>query len=256
MTYKAVRTFEYRDEKLGDRESIVIETNSDVFFPTSTTVLLLRVVRRFMNTGNRVDNGAKSILDIGCGSGIIGIVLAKHLRGDYSIFASDISEKAVELTKYNADGNTITIECRCGSFFEPWRDRKFDIIVSDVPGMSETIARISQWYPPQIHCDTGVDGIRSAIRVIEQAPEFLTPQGYIFFPVLSLSREEKLIETARERFMSVELLEHQWYPLGQDLLSRMDLIERLEKDGCIALQKRGSRLLWATKIFVATNKDE
>lgn len=240
-------TFEYKDKNFGDTQGIVVKTSPEVFYPTSTSTLLLAAVRQF------VKPGMASALDLGCGSGIVAVVLAKLILPQTKIHASDISAEAVKLAKRNAEDHQLTIDCRSGSLFEPWAGMKFDLIVDDVAGMSEPIARHSHWYPPHIHSDAGEDGARWIVSILSQAPEFLTPQGQILFPVLTLSNEAKILETAQKHFAKVELLTEQWYPLGNDLLPHLTLIEDLMARGLVEIKKKGSRWLWATKIYLATN---
>jgi methylase of polypeptide subunit release factors len=240
-------TFEYKDRDLGDMQGIVVATSPDVFYPTSTTNLLLSCVRKFAS------KDAASALDLGCGCGIVAVALAKLILPSAAIYASDISAEAAKLAKQNAQNLQLAIDCRCGSLFEPWAGMKFDLIVDDVAGMSEPIARRSRWYPPHIHSDAGEDGARWIVRILSQAPEFLTPQGQIFFPVLTFSSESKILDAARDHFAEVGLITEQWYPLGSDLLPHVSLIEDLMAKGQIEIKKKGSRWLWATKIYRATN---
>jgi methylase of polypeptide subunit release factors len=240
-------TFEYKDRDFGDVQGIVVATNSGVFYPTSTTNLLLGGVRRFAN------KDATSALDLGCGCGIVAVALAKLILPGAAIYASDISAEAVRLARQNAANLQLAIDCRSGSLFEPWTGMKFDLIVDDVAGMSEPIARHSRWYPPHIHSDAGEDGARWIVSILSQAPQFLTPQGQIFFPVLTFSSESKILGAARNHFAKVELITEQWYPLGGDLLPHMALIGDLMEKGQIEIRKKGSRWLWATKIYCATN---
>lgn len=240
-------TFEYKDRDFGDVQGIVVSTNPGVFYPTSTTNLLLGGVRRFAS------KSATSALDLGCGCGIVAVALAKLILPGAAIYASDISAEAVRLTQQNAANLQLAIDCRCGSLFEPWTGMKFDLIVDDVAGMSEPIARHSRWYPPHIHSDAGEDGARWIVRILSQAPQFLTPRGQIFFPVLTFSSESKILDAARDHFAEVGLITEQWYPLGSDLLPHMDLIQDLMARGQIEIKKKGSRWLWATKIYRAAN---
>jgi methylase of polypeptide subunit release factors len=248
MNNASPETFEYKDKNFGDTQGIVVKTSLEVFYPTSTSTLLLAAVRQF------VKPGVASALDLGCGSGIVAVVLAKLILPQAKIHASDISAAAVKLAKRNAEENQVTIDCRSGSLFEPWAGMKFDLIVDDVAGMSELIARHSHWYPPHIHSDAGEDGARWIVNILSQAPEFLTPQGQIFFPVLTLSNEAKILDTAKKHFTKVEMLTEQWYPLGNDLLPHLTLIEDLMTRGMVEIKKKGSRWLWATKIYRATNQ--
>ena len=240
-------TFEYKDKSFDDSQDIVVATRPEVFLPTSTTTVLLSGVRKLVNPN------AASALDLGCGCGIGAVVLTKSILPKATVYASDISAEAVKLTKYNAENAQLIIDCRCGSMFEPWAGMKFDLIVDDVAGMSEPIARRSRWYPPHIHSDAGEDGTRWIVSILSQAPEFLTPKGQIFFPVLTLSNESKIVDTAQNHFAKVELVIEQWYPLGSDLLPHLNLIEDLMAKGHLEIKKKGSRWLWATKIYCATN---
>ena len=245
MNNTASQIFEYKDKSLGDTPGIAVATDAEVFYPTSTTNLLLAAVRKLVNPA------ATSALDLGCGCGIVAVVLAKAILPQARIHASDISPEAVNLARRNAEDHRLTIDCRSGSLFSPWAGMRFDVIVDDVAGMSEPIARRSQWYPPHIHSDAGEDGADWIVNILSQAPEFLTPQGQIFFPVLTLSNEAKILETARQNFTRVELLTEQWYPLGSDLLPHLNLIEDLMTRGLVEIKKKGSRWLWATKIYLA-----
>ena len=240
-------SFEYKDKNFGDTEGILVATSAQVFVPTSTTTLLLAAVRK------SVSPNWTTALDLGCGSGVVAVVLKKLILPQASVSASDISEEAVELARQNAARHGLAIECRAGSLFEPWAGRNFDVIVDDVAGMSEPVARLSRWYPPQIKSDAGEAGTRWIVPILEQAPGHLTSGGEIFFPVLTLSDEAEILRTAESSFKKIELITEQWYPLGAELMGHWHVMEDLMARGMVTLQKRGSRWLWATKIYRATN---
>jgi methylase of polypeptide subunit release factors len=242
----ASQSFEYRDKNFGDTEGIVVATSEEVFVPTSTTTLLLSAVRK------AVDPAWKTALDLGCGSGVVAVVLKKLVLPGARVFASDISEAAVALARRNAERHGLAIDCRAGSLFEPWPGMTFDVIVDDVAGMSEPVARLSRWYPPQIKSDAGEAGTRWIIPILEQAPRYLTAGGQVFFPVLTLSDEAGIMRAAEAAFADVELVTEQWYPLGAELMSHWSVMEDLMARGMITLQQRGSRWLWATRIYRGT----
>jgi 16S rRNA G1207 methylase RsmC len=245
MTATAPVEFAYQDKKLGDTQAITVATSPAVFHPTSTTVLLLRAVRRMLT------RDIHSVLDLGCGTGVVAIVLAKLMPRDTIVCASDVSPRAVELTRLNAERHGVTLECGLGSLFEPWRGRRFDLIVEDVSGVAEPLARLSGWYPPPVPSEAGPDGTRWISEIIEQAPDYLSPGGRLVFPLLTLSREDRVLERARARFASVEQVEEQWYPLNDELVAHLALVEQLAADGAVRVEKRGSRWCWATKIYTA-----
>jgi methylase of polypeptide subunit release factors len=241
------REFAYRDKKLGDTETIRVAAAPDVFYPTSTTVLLLRAARRVL--GHR----PRTVLDLGCGCGVVGIVLAKCLP-EAVVSASDLSAGAVRLARHNAVQNGVQIDCRRGSLFEPWKEQRFDLIVDDVAGVAEPLAQASGWYPAGVPSDAGQDGTRWILEVLDQAPEHLAPSGMLIFPLLTLSREAAALDAARARFATVELVEEQWYPLTEELLAHFPVVERLAAAGAVHIAKRGSRWCWATRVYAASGR--
>lgn len=239
--------FAYRDKKLGDTEPVTVVTAPDVFQPTSTTVLLLRAARRVLASRPT----PRSVLDLACGCGIVGVVLAKLLPAATRVCASDLSAAAVRLARHNAERNGIALDCRRGSLFDPWAGERFDLIVDDVAGVAEPIAQLSGWYPAAVPSDAGADGTRWILEVLDRAPDVLASGGRLVFPVLTLSREASVLERARARFAAVEQVEEQWYPLGEELLAHRRALEALAAAGSVRLEKRGSRWCWATRIFLA-----
>ncbi|HET7251016.1 MAG TPA: methyltransferase [Gemmatimonadales bacterium] len=245
MTVTSPGEFLYRDKKLGDTQAITIATAPDVFSPSSTTMLLLRAARKTLAPSVR------SVLDLGCGSGIVAVVLAKHLPPGTRICASDLSEAAVRLTGDNARRHGIAIDCRCGSLFEPWHGERFDLIMDDVAGVAEPLDRISGWYPEAVPSGCGPYGTRWILQVLDEAADHLTPDGQLLFPGGTLAREGEVLERARSRFATVVQLEEQWYPLSEELLAHGALLDELQQEGRINLEKRGSRLCWSARVYLA-----
>jgi ribosomal protein L11 methylase PrmA len=249
MTAPGAGEFLYRDKKLGDTDAIAITTAPDVFAPTSTTNLILRAVRRGLIPPPR------SVLDLGCGSGVVAVVLAKHLAPGTAIHASDISPAAVRLTLDNARRHGVPIDCRCGSLFEPWAGLRFDLIADDVAGVAEPLDRLSGWYPAAIPSEAGPDGTRWTLTVLDQASDHLNPGGHLVFPTVTLSREAAILERAARRFAAVVQVEEQWYPLNEQLLAQAPLLDELTRAGRIHIEQRGSRVCWATRVYLATKHD-
>lgn len=74
--------------------------------------------------------GAARALDLGCGSGLLALQMAR--RGA-QVTATDISGRACQFTRFNALLNEVEVEVVQGSLFEPVEDRTFDLIVSNPP---------------------------------------------------------------------------------------------------------------------------
>lgn len=80
-----------------------------------------------------VPNNPKSILDIGCGYGPLGIMLAKtNPKAEVTMVDRDLL--AIRYTKINIEKNNITNAMVLGSLgVEAVKDKKFDLIVSNIP---------------------------------------------------------------------------------------------------------------------------
>jgi methylase of polypeptide subunit release factors len=72
-----------------------------------------------------------AVLDLGTGAGIHALLAATHAE---RVVATDTNPRALNFARMNALLNGIgNISFRLGSFFEPVRDEKFDLIVSNPP---------------------------------------------------------------------------------------------------------------------------
>ncbi len=77
------------------------------------------------------------ILDLGCGYGLIGITLAKAYTNTNFVLV-DINELAIKLTKENCKTNGVedNTEVRQGNIYEPLKDLKFNVILTNPPLMA------------------------------------------------------------------------------------------------------------------------
>lgn len=104
--------------------------NENTLIPRPETEELVDLILN-ENSKNKIPNS--KILDIGTGSGCISISLAKNLP-EAKVFALDVSEKALETAKKNAEINKVEVEFLHQSILET-EDLKqqFDIVVSNPP---------------------------------------------------------------------------------------------------------------------------
>ena len=222
------------------------KTKDGVFYPTDTSELLISgSVKAIKKPG--------SFLDLGCGSGVIGIVLAKLGLIDPPIHASDLSDDAVALAEENSKSHGYKMVAKIGPLFEPWKGRKFDIIVDDVPGITEEVAAFSQWFSKGVPCMSGDDGTSLVNRVIEEAPDHLNAGGIFIFPILSLSDTDKLIQTAQKNFKCVERVLRRMWSLPDEMKPHTDFLKKLHQEKKIRLEEKFGMVLWYTEVYCASN---
>ena len=238
MSYKKVEYINKFDQKT----KIILNTNDNVFAPTATSDFLISAV------ASNIDKVDK-LLDLGCGNGIVGISLSK-LNKAKKIYCSDISDDAVKVAKLNIKLNNCEGEAIKSNIFSDWKGNKFDIIVDDISGISEEVAKLSNWFK-NVPCDAGFDGTSNIEKVLNQSREFLNKNGKIFFPVISLSNTKKIIEIAKNNFKDIKKISNNQWFLPEDLNRNSEILEKLKKEGCIDYcQKFGQLICW-TDIYSA-----
>ncbi len=71
------------------------------------------------------------VLDLGCGYGVLGIV-AKKIFDDAEVVLSDVNERALELSRMNAEMNNVDVQIVKSNLFESL-DEEFNVIISNPP---------------------------------------------------------------------------------------------------------------------------
>ncbi|WP_299902239.1 peptide chain release factor N(5)-glutamine methyltransferase [uncultured Aquimarina sp.] len=122
---------------IGDTEfyGLLLKVNQHVLIPRPETEELVDWIVKDWQSIN--DTRKLAILDIGTGSGCIAISLAKALP-NADVYAIDISEKALEVAKFNAKHHEVDIRFMQSDILEMNSlPQKFDIIVSNPPYVRE-----------------------------------------------------------------------------------------------------------------------
>lgn len=124
----------WEDYTQSNSEEIVIELDPGMAFGTGThptTVLTLQALEKFIK-------GNETIIDVGCGSGVLSI--ASALLGAKDIYAYDLDEVAVKSTELNVKVNKVQdlIKVKQNNLLSNV-NMKADIIVSNI--LAEIIVR-------------------------------------------------------------------------------------------------------------------
>ena len=229
--------------KINKDLSFEIKLQEGVFYPTGTSDEIIKAV-----SDNLVSPG--KTLDLGCGSGVVGFALNILGKTEGPLYASDLSSDATTLIEENAKDLGIPVISRHGSIFEPWEGESFDYIIDDISGIAEQVAEISPWFN-KTSCRSGEDGTDLVIEAISNSPRHLNTGGKFFFPVLSLSNTEKIIESAKSIFSTVTKVGHKEWRLPDEMKGNMDLLFDLKSKGLIHFEEKYGWILWSTDVYMA-----
>lgn len=154
--------------------------DENVLIPRPDTEILVEEVIKIAQKYN-----SPRILDLCTGSGAIAISLKKFVP-NADITAVDISEKALEIAKRNADKLEAKINFVKSDLFDKLDNKKFDIIVSNPPYIrKDEIKKLSEEVQkePKIALDGGEDGLDFYRIITEQAINYLKTGSFLCFEI-------------------------------------------------------------------------
>ena len=130
---------------------------------------------------------ARRILDLGTGTGAIGITLVSEWS-DATLIASDLSDKALKVAERNA--KRLGVSERCQFIKSDWFsaiEGAFDLIVSNPPYISRTewdgLAAEVKNYDPLIALSPGEDALDAYREISTNAMRHLTPNGRLLLEI-------------------------------------------------------------------------
>jgi release factor glutamine methyltransferase len=150
---------------------------------------------------SRIENRKSKILDVGTGSGVIALTLAKKFP-EAQIFATDVSEDALTLARENAArlGLSGRVQFRKSDLLENL-DERFDLIVANLPYIAtqnrRTLSR-EVLHDPEVALFAGAHGEEFVCELIEQAPPRLRPGGMLALEI-GLDQSEALLSALAEK---------------------------------------------------------
>ena len=142
------------------------------------------------------------IIDLGCGSGAIGLTL-KHFLPDADVTLLDISEKALEVAKENASNLGLDVNFVLGDMLEEVND-KFDVIISNPPYIetNEEIDKIVLDNEPALALFGGHDGLDLYRKILSNCKKNLNDEFIIAFEI-GYSQESRIIELAHKNIENI-----------------------------------------------------
>jgi release factor glutamine methyltransferase len=134
----------------------------------------------FVEKAEKVCNKPINLLDVGTGSGCIGISL-KLEHPEFSVTLSDISRPALKIAKYNAKKLGAEVQFRHSDLLKNLPNYIiYDIIVANLPYVSKNwrLAPDLQFEPKKaLFADDS--GLAIAKQLVRQAPQHLAKNGYL-----------------------------------------------------------------------------
>lgn len=221
--------------RLGPLE---LHVSENTFRPSTISVLLAEALE--LEPGD-------TVVDVGCGSGILSIIAAKLGAG--RVFGIDAAPDVVKVASDNAalHGVTSTTTFFQGDLFDPLPDGlTADVVIGDVSGIPDVIAAESGWFPSRR--GGGPRGSELPIRMLEGVQDVLRKGGRLLLPTGTLQDEAAILEKARTVFEKLIQVKERSIPLPT-ALSQSGEVLQLMKDRVIDLTSRGSRKLWTAKVW-------
>jgi release factor glutamine methyltransferase len=191
------RNFWKRDFKLNEE---VLDPRQD------TEVLITAVLKYYSNIFDKLD-----ILDLGSGSGCIGLSLLEELKYSNVSFL-DVSKKSLEIVKINA--TEYNLEHRSAYFQLNWNSKnwdsdllkfrnksKFDIIVTNPPYIPtdeiKSLQKEVKDFDPFVALDGGLDGLMAYKTIFPKFNRILKNGSKIFVEI-GMGQEDMVIKIGYE----------------------------------------------------------
>lgn len=162
-----------------DFYGLIFKVNENVLIPRFETEQLVELTLEYINDmfDKRID-----IVDLGTGSGCIAITLKKYL--DCNMDCVDISPKALEVAKNNAQKNNASINFYQGNMLEPL-NKKYDCIISNPPYISydEKIMDIVVNNEPKTALYADNNGLYFYEEILKKCKSYLKERFIIAFEI-------------------------------------------------------------------------
>ncbi len=185
----------------GEKEfmGLSFKVNENVLIPRPDTEVLAEFA---------IENCSGKVLDIGTGSGAIAVSLAK-LGKSVEVSAVDVSEKALEVAKANAELNGAEVDFSKLDILEEEIKGKFDTIISNPPyirtDVLKTLGANVKDFEPSLALDGGDDGLIFYRVITEKAASALNKKGRLLFEI-GFDQADEVSEIMQKDFCDIKVL--------------------------------------------------
>lgn len=176
--------------------------NKNVLIPRFETEELVEQVVEYTKDLNK---DKIKILDLGCGSGAIGLTLKSILK-DSEVTLTDISKDALEVAKLNANNLNLDVTFIESDWFSNVKLEQYDIIVSNPPYIrtDEEIEEIVKNNEPSLALYGGVDGLDCYRKILANIKPYLNNKFLIAFEI-GESQKEEIYDIVNKYLKDIEI---------------------------------------------------
>ncbi len=151
----------------------------EVLIPRPETELLVELALAKLHGDREI--AAPAILDLGAGSGCLGITLALEIPAA-RVTAADLSSAALDLARSNARALAAPLHLVESDWYSALGDERFDLVVANPPYIAESDPHLGQGdlrFEPALALTSGADGLTAIRRIVARAPHHLEPGGWL-----------------------------------------------------------------------------
>ena len=210
-----IETYKEKVEKVAEKKPIqyvignvnfygnIFKVNKNVLIPRFETEEL--VDNTLMYIDEFFDKDNLDIIDLGTGSGCIGLTLKKNLPNS-NVTLLDISKEALEVAKENANNLECDVELINNDMLEGI-DKKYNIIISNPPYIKtdEEIEDLVKDNEPHLALYGGIDGLDYYKKILEKANSNLKDNYLIAFEIGDTLKND-LVKLIKEYFKDANIV--------------------------------------------------
>ncbi len=179
--------------KMQNNDIVRLSIPENIYEPREDSLLLAAELEKILEKEK-----IKSVLEIGCGSGLLSIIAAKS---GCDVVAADINTAAVECAERNAELNSVKIKTVRANLFDNL-EGKFDLIVFNPPYLPEEQTEESRVW-------AGGKNLEVIAEFIKEAKRYLKYGGRVLVVISSLSNPEGVLKEFTDNDFGAKIIAEQ-----------------------------------------------